>query len=91
MKEYNLNNLSSRREVGSASTNLPTTVGFLNKLKHFWADMSVARISNTHSAKFLAFILFLLFLTLRCNKQCDIGVFYGISFSLLVCKSTFFF
>ena len=40
MKECNLNNLSSRREVGSASTNLPTTVGFLNKLKHFWADIN---------------------------------------------------
>lgn len=39
MKEYNLNNLSSRQEVASDS-NLPTTVGFLNKLKHFWADIN---------------------------------------------------
>ena len=36
MKEYELNSFSSREEI-TDNSNLPAKIGFLNRLKHFWA------------------------------------------------------
>ena len=39
MKEYELNCFSSREEI-TDNSNLPAKIGFLNRLKHFCADIN---------------------------------------------------
>ena len=50
MKEYELTSFSSREEI-TDNSNLPAQVGFLNKLKHFWADINKPLVVSPKTEK----------------------------------------